>query len=289
MLIWLAISLGMIAVATRVRVSHSRRVEAAIAAQRKHLIDDLERATGLTVHGDILGAFSLRGTLHGVDFSLANSELTTLPGPSSELRSCALVELRAAIPDMVVCTLGDVDAVMGAIPSVPRTPTGDTMFDSVYAVFAAPPTGEATGDFRTSPAADALAWAKPEVLRQWLAQGILWFRARGGACQMAGAPTGPKRAHQILTVAANVSRAVAGQPLVEMPEALPSEMRVQKLMPIVTIAFVGTAAGVLVSLVPIFLFPLRGDGQMVVAMMVCSAGVYFCWVLFSFARWARPR
>lgn len=286
-MIWLVVSLLMVAVGTWVRIFHTRRVDTAIAAQRRHLIDDLERETGMTVEGDVLEAFTIRGALQGIEFSLENNAATKVPGPSSEQRSCALVELGAAIPDMVVCSLGDVDAVMGPIPSVPRTLTGDTTFDAAYAIFTATPTGEAPGGFRTTQAADALAWAKPDVLRQCIALGMLWFRVRGARGQLAAPPTNCKRAHQILTLAVNIALAAAGRPIVEMPVGLPTERRVQGVAPFWGVAIVAIAGGMLVSVPTVMLLLLDRGWETALAMFVCSAALYFGWIIFSFLKWTR--
>lgn len=286
MLTWLAIFLGMSVVATGARVFHSRRVEATIAAQRKRLSDDVERLTGTTLVGDVLGKCELRGTLHEVDVTFENYTTRKLPGPSNQERTCAVVEFDAALPDLVVCSVSDVDAVMGPIPSVPRTPTGDTAFDAAYAIFTTPPTGDVTGGFRTSQSADALAWARPDVLHHLVLLGVFWFRAQAGHCHLVTPPKGPKSAHRVLSAAINIARSATRRSLVELPAVLPSETRIQDVAPFWEVAIITFLGGIPAGMLPVGILGLRNGWPTAVAVMMSSCTLYFGWIAFTFVKWA---
>jgi hypothetical protein len=285
-MIWLIVSLAMIVTATGARVFQSRRVAATIAAQRKRLCDDIERLTGMTAEGDVLGKYVLRGTLHEVDVTFESHTARKLPGPSNQERPCAIVELDAALPDLVVCSVSDVDAVMGPIPSVPRAATGDTDFDAAYAIFTTPPTGDVAGGFRTSQNADALAWARPDVLRQLLLLRVFWFRAQAGHCQLVTPPKGPKSAHRVLTAAINIARSAARRSLVELPPVLPSEARVPDVWPFWGIAGIAILGGIPAGMLPVGILGLRNGWPTAVAMMMSSCTLYFGWITFTFVKWA---
>lgn len=280
-------SLFLLLAATVVRVLHGRSIRAATLAQRTRLKADLERVTGIRPVGDILDSFQMRGTYDGGEVLLRNNGQRKLPGPSSEQRTCGLVKFNAAIPDLIVCSTTDADAVMGPIPSVARTPTGSVQFDSMYSVFVAPQTSDAGTSFRRDPISAVLSWAKPEVLQQCVAEGVKWFRVHGGNCELALPPTGPKRAHIALALSANLRRAAAAQPILALPAPLSAERRVPELTPLYLVLVVTSSVGAFLAM-PFACTVLPSDGpEIPLAMLLGFAVLYTLWVTVSLARWAR--
>src|SRR5258708_11296195 len=94
-------------------------------------------ATGLTLSGDLLGTYTLRGRADGVDVVVENGASKRLPGVrgDDEERAVGVVCVGTRLVDQIVCEATKVDAVMGPLPAVPRVSTGAGMFDARYATF----------------------------------------------------------------------------------------------------------------------------------------------------------
>ena len=168
-------------------------------------------ATGLSHTGDPLGAYTLSGAVHGVDVVLENGSSHARPGVREESVLSCLVRVEARLDDQIVCRAAEVDGVMGPLPSAPRRRTGSEAFDAAYATF-----GGAT------------PWAQPSVLDGMRDLRLLWLRARDGRCELAFPALMPARLPRAATLAANVSRASSGQPVVDMPRG-PIELAPFKL------------------------------------------------------------
>ncbi|MEZ4299920.1 MAG: hypothetical protein R3B70_33540 [Polyangiaceae bacterium] len=235
------------------------RAESAYQARkRKRWSAELER-TGLALEGDPLGAFELQGTLEGVSLTLENTAGRKLPGASGAERTVCALTFEVPLPDLVVCSRADTDAVMGPLPAVPRTLTGDTGFDTAYSVFVSPQPVESSGDFRTAAGAQALAWARPEALEQLRSASLQWLRVQDRSCQLMLAPVDAASARVALSLALSFARAASGRdPL----KALPPER-------------VG---------------PAKGDSAtrpLVVGGAVAGFGTFVIWPLAAFLPWTR--
>jgi len=251
----------------------------------------------MTLSGNVLGTFQLQGTFHDVEMSLNSRTVTKLPGPSNEQRPSGKIEFNAPIPDLVVCATSEVDAVMGPIPSISRNRTGNTQFDSAYAVFVAPGAESIVATFRTSPAGEVLAWAKPEVLNQCIDLKLLWFRAQGGRCELVRPPMGPGAAHATLTLCANLARSAGGRALVEMPAETPVEPSLVELVPlwivVLTACVPGAIFGGMFSAIP-WLQSVNDESFAAYALHVTTCIAAACalfiasWVMMSLMeRWRR--
>lgn len=218
-MIVLTIALILLVVALGVRFRHTRDIRDEIASQRARFAARIEGTReGMSFKGDPLDDFQMRGTCRGIEMSLANWMRVEVPGPSGLQQACGRVEFDANIRDMLICRQSDVDKLLGPIPGVARTSTGNPSFDSSYGVFVAPPAGETAASFRDAPGADILIWAKSEVLQEFMEQEVLWFRAQNGRCHLVCPPMGTGAAHSALALCANIARAAVGKSLLEMPE-----------------------------------------------------------------------
>lgn len=287
-MIWLASLLVLFALAVGVRVLHARAVNAEREVQRKRLTAHLRLAeTGMELHGDVLENYELRGSVDGIQVSLKRCANLKMPGSSTETKPYGLVEVDAAMPDLILCKIGDVDAVMGPIPAVSRTLTGDTELDARYALFIAAPTGEIGSSFRTAQGADRLSWAKPAVLRQCVAQDVCWLRARDGRCELVLHCIRAEHAYVAFMLGVNLARAAAGRPLLEMPPTPAVEPRVDELLPwwlvATTALFLGFFPGSLLLFIP-WGFD-EHSWTVFIPAMAFSAIVFVVWIAITFARW----
>jgi len=137
------------------------------------------RATGLTLTGNPLGAYTLSGRAGGVDVLVVNDASMRPPGSREDEaeHTVGLVRVGTRLPDQIVCESRNVDAVMGPLPAVPRVSTGAGMFDARYATFVA--AGAPDG---------AVAWADPSTLATMMALSLLWMRVQAGRCEVAFEP-----------------------------------------------------------------------------------------------------
>jgi hypothetical protein len=117
--------------------------------------------TELSLDGDPLGTFRLRGRSSGVDLVLENAAVGARPEPSDD--SVVVCTLRVVVPlgDMVVCRASDIDRTMGALPSAERARTGHAGFDARYAVFVS----RAQSEYRGAAPPEAGPWAAPAALK----------------------------------------------------------------------------------------------------------------------------
>ncbi len=183
----------------------------------------VRRTIGLAIDGNPLGSCIIGGNVHGVDLTIDIGASHPLPGPSEERREATTISGATVLADQIVCRRADVDYVMGALPAVPRQTLGDAAFDERYAVFlgvgdtAQAPTGYRDG----SPPAPALAWTDPTIMKDMIAQGLVYMRVKEGRCVLAFGPTRAENVAPLVATAANVLRRASGQSLVSAPSEKP--------------------------------------------------------------------
>jgi hypothetical protein len=142
-------------------------------------VEERLSATGLTLSGDPLGTYTLRGQTGGVDVVVENGASKPPPGARGDdaERTVGLVRVGTRLVDQIVCESTKVDAVMGPLPAVPRVSTGAGMFDARYAAFV------------TAGAPDgAIAWADPSTLGTMVTLSLVWMRVQAGQCEVAFEP-----------------------------------------------------------------------------------------------------
>lgn len=227
----------------------------AIAALQARIRAAFER-DGLTLEGDPLGSFALRGKTGAIDVSLQNNVLVKRPGQAKETRLSAIVKVDAPLPDLVVCRTEDADDVMGLLPSVPRARTGDARFDSKYSTFVSEVPSDSGIGFRSAPGSTALVWAKPQVLSQMLGLEMSSLRARDGRCEVVFEPIRPWDAGAALALGANLARSASSQTLLA-PETASKSAPTEPLSGLSMVWVVAGAAmfGSMIGCVPISFLP----------------------------------
>lgn len=166
--------------------------------------------TGLSLSGDPLGTFTLRGRSSGVDLVLENGAIEKRPGPSDESSVVCMVRVAVPIADMVVCRASEIDRTMGPLPSAERVRTGHAGFDARYAVFI----GRAQSHYRGVDPSVAGPWAAPATLDRLMDLGLEWLRVRDGNAEIALSRLSDEDVARAIAVGANVARASRGEPLV---------------------------------------------------------------------------
>jgi hypothetical protein len=223
----LALTIAALLLTVAVRLVHAREVETTLESERQRRMSFLQEE-GLTLQGDLLRFFELQGPYQGHDVEFVSRVFLRFPGTSDGSHYCYRARFRAPLQDMFVCQASWTDTMMGPIPAVPRTRTGDPKFDETYSVFIAPQTGLVEADFRTSPPAALLSWARPTVLDQLLQLQPAYLRVKDGECEVVGPPQFDHRTAQeqaraagaIVALCTNIARAAKGAAAVE---ALPPE------------------------------------------------------------------
>lgn len=174
---------------------------------------ELDR-TRLTVAGDPLGAFLLRGKVEGVDISLECQTSVKRPGQGASEGGylfASVVRLPVPLPDLIVCRSAEVDGIMGPLPSAPRARTGHAPFDTAFSVYLSPTlAGGQAGDFLTSKAT-SLAWAHPRLLERMTEMELHWIRIQHGEAQLVFPPTNSAGAERISTLGVAFGRAARGE------------------------------------------------------------------------------
>lgn len=207
------VPIGLVLIAFAVALSYLLRRferldrEGAMARARQTL-----EATGLTLVGDPLGAFTLRGRSSGVDLVLENATDAPRPGRSGESSRVCMVRVDVPLADMVVCRASEVDLTMGPLPSVERARTGHAKFDEQYAVFI----GRAQSEYRGGAPSVVGPWGASATLERLMDLGLQWMRVRDGKAEIAVCPLSVEDVARGLAVSANVARASRGEPLVDV-------------------------------------------------------------------------
>ncbi len=235
-------SLALLFLALVVRRVHGRGVFDARRAQTDNVLRHVP-LEGLTLSGDILERFALRGSHQGLELVCESHTFMKRPGRHDESEWCYRVAFRAPLEDMLVCGTSQVDAFMGPVPAVRPTRSGAPEFDGRYSVFVTPSDAVRDADFRTSPAAAALPWARPVVLRQFLDLGPTYFRAKDGRCELVGRPLHAGEVGATLALCVNLARASLGNAPLEAPPVQPRAPRITTLVPGGAVAGVGECSG----------------------------------------------
>lgn len=285
----LLVYIAFTAIGAVVRYFHVRRLEAERAAQRKRLTDEIQRITGMTLKGDLGGTFELQGSMDATPMSLKNKATVKLPGPSAQERDCALVEMPISIADVLVCQASDLDAVMGAMPAIARSPTGEVQFDKAYHLFRSPVVEEGTGGFRTSPDGDALAWTKPDVLHACIEQKLSWLRVRDGKAEIALAPVDYRVAHVVLTLATNILRASTRRSLLPMPAPLANEELKDSVLGPISLAIMATIFGLLIGQIAAHFVSTDDTSETTAWGLAASSVLYVVGVSYTLFRWLHRR
>jgi len=105
------------------------RAQKAAQLRAKAAARDELTKTGLTPSGDPLGTFELQGLMHDVEVTLENGTSIRPPGGRNEEGGhgdACVVRVAAPLADQLVCKLGEVDQMLGPLPTVPRLRTGHT-------------------------------------------------------------------------------------------------------------------------------------------------------------------
>ncbi len=168
----------------------------------------LERGLA-TVTGDPLGEYTIDATLGGERVHLERATVTQ-PGPGEQ---ATVAVTRVTVPadatlTLLVCRRADEATMMGAVPSVSRTPTGDSAFDAAFLCYLVPIA--AKEGYRDTKPARSLGWAVPSIVAPLQALGLLWMQARNGALSVAFAPLSADDAWRALELGANIARALRG-------------------------------------------------------------------------------
>lgn len=171
----------------------------------------LERG-GATLSGDPLGSYELDAVVDGEKVHLERTAVTQ-PGPGEQSSvSVTRVTVRTdAALTLLVCRRNDEATMMGPVPPVPRTPTGDSDFDANYRCFLTP-VASAEG-YRDASSTRALAWAVPALLAPLRALELRWMQARDGVLHLAFAPLSGDDPRRAMELGANVAHALRGEPL----------------------------------------------------------------------------
>lgn len=146
---------------------------------------------------------------------LRNQVERRLPGPSGKMRMVCVLELEAAVPDLLICPVSDVDLFMGPLPSVRRTMTGDDRFDKVYAIFMSAAEQAEPAGFRESAPSPARVWSDSEVRAGLLDLRAFWLRVGDGRLEVAFEPLFVSAALRPLRLAARLDRALRGSRHIE--------------------------------------------------------------------------
>ncbi len=164
--------------------------------------------SSLALTGDPFETYTVSGEIHGVDLAIENRLIARRPGPSEDTVKVCVARVPVLLGDMVVCQASEIDAVMGALPAVPRSRTGHRAFDEGYALFVS----QASGGYRGAEPAAAGAWAVPEVLDRLVELDLRWIRVREGTAELAFEVQKAGDLGRVAAVAANVARLSRGQP-----------------------------------------------------------------------------
>lgn len=166
-------------------------------------------AQGLNVTGDLQGEYELDVVLDGETVRLERCS-TTMPGPGEQPTvSVSRVTVRvAASITLLVCQREDEASLLGPVPAVPRTPTGDADFDRAYGCFLTP---SGAPDGYRDPSKSPIAWAVPTVLLPLSALGLRWMQARDGVLSVAFLPLHGDDPRRGMELAAAIARALRGE------------------------------------------------------------------------------
>ena len=110
---------------------------------------------------------------------------------------------------LLVCRRADEATMMGPVPAVAHTPTGDSTFDAAYRCYLMPIA--AAESYRGASLTRALGWAVPAVLPPLQALGLRWMQARDGGLSLAFEPRSGDDVWRALELGANVARALRGE------------------------------------------------------------------------------
>lgn len=186
---------------------------------------------GIAVEGDSLKDYRLHGSVHGAEVEVHAMVERAPPGAREDepKKTVCVIKLALPLPDLIVCRSTDVDRVMGPLPAVPRTRTGHADFDKVYSLFvssgATGDQGGAEGGYRRPGTIGPLGWAKPPILDRLTDLGLVWMRAREGACELAFEIFVPEDTVRAVVTSANMLRALTGAALIPVPAGEPVPKR----------------------------------------------------------------
>jgi hypothetical protein len=134
--------------------------------------------TGLSLSGNVLGTFELRGPMRGVDVELTNLTTQKKPGASEESVTACVVRVELPLADQIVCKTSEIDLIMGPLPTAPRVRCDYANFDAAYAIFVIPTNEVSEGSYRSHAEMSAAPWAQPQLLDRLLELDLLWLRVR---------------------------------------------------------------------------------------------------------------
>ncbi len=217
-------------------------------------IDDALALTGLDVGGDVLRSYVLRGRAHGIDLIIDNGSWQRRPGPGDGRLGVCSVRFAAAMQDLIVCRVSEIDAVMGALPAAPRVRTGHERFDSMYAVFVG---GGSSAEYRGPAPIELGGLAVPKILDRFLDLDLCWMRAQAGKIEIAFTPLDAEDVGRAVDVAASVALTARGESPLDVASG-PREIRVPSRLPGHPMIAWGAATLAMFCGIPVaFLPPLR--------------------------------
>lgn len=188
---------------------------------------------GGSLHGNPFDSYVLRTTVEGIDVQVHNRAVRKRPGAREDDSSktvCA-IELPLDGPDLIVCRMEEVDAVMGPLPSAVRKRSGHAAFDAQYAIFASAAEPETGPSYRGPPLTKSTAWAQPAVVERLIELKLQWMRLREGRGEVVFEPFEAEDAVRGVRTCANIARAISGaQP--ERVEPGPPIARRQPMEPL---------------------------------------------------------
>ncbi len=194
-----------------VGIGYMMRWDTARTAARRARHEAALRELGLEVEGDPLDSFVARGQYSDVFIDLASRTSRRPPGSAQEYRTVGVLSFPLALPDMVVCSLAEKEAIMGPLPAVPRSLTGHDRFDAAYAVYVSPELPVADTDFRTAPRGAPSSWARPGLLEQLLEARVHWIRVENQQCSVVLPLVDAENVEAALSVGSNFALAASGR------------------------------------------------------------------------------
>jgi hypothetical protein len=211
----LLIGVVLLVVAVLLSVRLRRAEQAAQLRAKAAARADLAK-TGLTPSGNPLGVFKLQGAMHGVEVTLENGTSIRPPGArdgEGGYGNVCVVHVAAPLGDQLVCKLGEVDQMLGPLPTVPRLRTGHAPFDERYAIFMGKPREEALGSYRDAQDTSSIPWAQAPILDSLWELRLLLLRVQEGRVELVFPSFAIEDVGRAAALAAAVAQASVGKPV----------------------------------------------------------------------------